>query len=68
MRRFGMIGLVVGVAALVAGPFTGELGGMLAGQQKPGAGERRVPAGWSGHPGIVRATAPAQRAPGACLR
>ncbi len=31
MRRFGMIGLVVGVAALVAGPFTGELGGMLAG-------------------------------------
>lgn len=31
LRTFGIGGLVVGFVALVAGPFTGELGGMLGG-------------------------------------
>ncbi len=31
LRNFGIAGLVVGAVALVAGPFTGELGSMLGG-------------------------------------
>ncbi len=31
LRRFGVVGMVVGVAAFVVGPLTGELGSMLAG-------------------------------------
>lgn len=31
LQRFGWLGVVVGVAALAAGPLAGELGSMLAG-------------------------------------
>jgi hypothetical protein len=31
LRTFGIGGIVVGIVALAAGPFTGELGSMLAG-------------------------------------
>lgn len=31
LRRFGLVGLVLGLATFVIAPFVGELGGMLVG-------------------------------------